>query len=139
MTRKTIVQIGMVSAFLLLGTACDSDETGPEDHTPAAAKLFDQSGAELTPNITLTAGATPRVEVRFYDAHGDLLEGLEEHHYTSLTFAPTTLATGDTVPGMRFFWDLTVGSAGSGTLHIGYGHSPAADELSFGPFSVTVQ
>jgi hypothetical protein len=43
------------------------------------------------------------------------------------------------VPDQVFFRDVTGGTAGTGSVSVGYGHSPAADEDSFGPIAVTVQ
>lgn len=118
-------------------TACGS-ETAPEDHTPASAKLF-VAGQEITPSLSLTRGQTVRVEVRFYHDDGDQITGIETEHFAGLTFSPAALATVTPVTGQHFFFDVTVqNAAGSGTVSVGYGHDSAADELSFGPFQVTV-
>lgn len=128
------------AAIVFLAAACGGDEAGPEaGHTPAAAKLFGPNGAELTPNVTLAQGQTVRIEVRFFAADGDQITGIETEHYSSLTFAPGTLATAAAVAGQHFFWDVTAAStAGGGSVSVGYGHDVDADELTFGPFAVTV-
>ena len=117
--------------------ACGS-ETAPEDHTPASAKLF-AAGQELTPNLVLTRGQTVRIEVRFYHTDGAQITGIETAHFAALAFSPATLATVAPVAGQHFFFDVTAqNAAGSGTVSVGYGHDAAADELTFGPFQVTV-
>jgi hypothetical protein len=113
------------------------NETAPEDHTPATAKLF-VAGQEITPSLSLTRGQTVRVEVRFYHDDGDRITGIEDH-FAGLSFSPSALATVVRVTGTNFSFDVTVqNAAGSGTVSVGYGHDSAADELSFGPFQVTV-
>jgi hypothetical protein len=137
--RHVILPLLGVTALL---AACEGDETGPAGHASiAGARLYRvSSGQQMTPDVVLSAGDTLRVEVRFVDSSGTVIHGLEDGHHTSLGFSPATLVTVDTVPGMRFFRDLAVSaSPASGTLTIGYGHSLAADELTFGPFTVTVQ
>lgn len=121
--------------------ACDSDEVAaPGGHgTPVDARLY-ADNVELTPDVELPEGQTVRIEVRFVDEHGDVIEGLEEGHYTKLVFDPTDLATPTPVSDQRFFLDVEVlGSSGeTGTVSVGYGHSEDADELTFGPFDVTI-
>ena len=135
MTRK------LTSLLLLAGlvAACGDEMAPEEDHTPATAKLYIGLN-EITPAVGLTQGQTVRIEVRFYAADGDLITGLEDHHFAALTFAPGTLATVVSVTSMPFFFDVTAqASAGTGTVTVGYGHEIDADELSFGPFIVTIQ
>jgi hypothetical protein len=127
-------------AALAAATACGGEETAPENHAePASAKLFVQD-TEVTPSLTLMAGQTVRIEVRYYADDGDLITGLEIEHYAGLTFSPATLATTAAVSGQRFFLDVTAqATPGTGTVMVGWGHDELADELSFGPFDVTVQ
>jgi hypothetical protein len=127
-------------AVLAAAAACGGEETAPENHAePVDAKLF-VSGTEVTPSLTLMAGQTVRIEVRFYADDGDQITGLETEHYTALTFSPATLASTAAVSGLRFFVDVTAQSTpGTGTVMVGFGHDDLADELSFGPFDVTVQ
>ena len=127
---------------LLLGVtvaACSEDEaTAPESHTPASAKLF-VNDVDMTADLVLPAGATTAVEVRFYAADGDEITTIEADHYASLTFSPGTIATPVARVDQHFTFDVTAqGSAGTGTVDVGYGHDAAADELTFGPFPVTV-
>jgi hypothetical protein len=132
--------LALVAAITVLG-ACSSEETAPEEHaTPVDAKLFIQ-GTEVTPDITLPAGQTVRVEVRFLDANGDVIVGLEDEHYTALTFSPASLAATAAVTGQRFFVDVTVqaASGAAGTVTVGFGHDALADEGTFGPFDVAIQ
>ena len=125
--------------FGALAFAACGDEVGEAGHTPHDAQLLVGS-AVVTPNVTLQAGQTVRVEVRFLADDGDVIPDLDTEHFAALTFAPASLATVATVAGQRFFFDVTAqAGAGVGTLHVGYGHDAAADGLSFGPFNVTVQ
>ncbi|MEZ4455284.1 MAG: hypothetical protein R2882_01855 [Gemmatimonadales bacterium] len=125
---------------LLAGSACGTEPDPEAGHTPASAKLFNASGTEMTPALTLAAGATVRLEVRFYADDGDQITGLEAEHSAGLTFAPEALASAAPVAGQKFFFDVTAqAGAGTGTVSIGYGHGTDTDEESFGPFTVTVQ
>jgi hypothetical protein len=119
--------------------ACDSEETTGGDHTPADAGLF-VAGVEVTAGLTLPAGQTTEVEVRFLDAHGDVIEGIEDHHFAALRFEPASLATTTYATGRHFVLMVTAqATAASGTVSVGYGHAEDADELEFGPIPVTVQ
>jgi hypothetical protein len=119
--------------------ACGGDESGPEEgHTPASAKLFIE-GVDVTNGLTLTAGQTVRAEVKFYSDEGDEITGIEEEHFSALTFTPVGLVTTADVEGEHFQKDLTAqGTVGTGQYTIGYGHDVDADELTFGPHDVTV-
>lgn len=129
-------------AVLLLGAflsvaACSSEESNaPHGHTPHSAKIFD-GATELTPPFQLTAAQTVRLEVKFYAEDGDELVGLDASHVAGLTFSPTNLVTVAGVTGEPFQFDVTGGTAGSGTVTVGWGHD-APDELTFGPFNVDV-
>jgi len=118
---------------------CSSDEAAaPYDHTPASAKLF-VNDVDVTANLILPAGAVTRVEVRFYHDDGDEITGTEADHYAALTFTAPALATPAAVVGHHFQFDVTAQAvAGTGTVTVGWGHEPAADDLSFGPTAVTV-
>jgi hypothetical protein len=126
--------------LLTLGLpACGSDESGPEEsHSPASAKLFIE-GVDVTDALTLTAGQTVRAEVKFYSDEGDEITGIEEEHFSALTFTPVGLVTTADVEGEHFQQDLTPqGTVGAGQYTIGYGHDEDADQLTFGPYEVTV-
>jgi hypothetical protein len=127
----------LLAAFAF--AACDDDETGPEEgHTPTGAALF-VNGEDVSDNLVLLAGEPVRVEVRFLDENDEVITGIEDDHHAGLTFTPGTLATVESVEGENFQKDVT-GQAepGTGSVNVGYGHDEAADELSFGPFDVTV-
>lgn len=131
------------NAFLAVSlaatAACDSTEETSHGHTPASARLFSVGGPEFTPNVQLVRGGLHLFEVRFYDAGGTLITGLEADHATSLTFSPATLATVTPVTGHKFYFDVTAqNAAGTGTVAVGYGHGTSTSELSFGPFTVTI-
>jgi hypothetical protein len=133
----------MVVPMLMLGFAlgaCSSDEAAApqENHTPASAKLF-VNDVDETADLTLAAGAVTRVVVTFYAEDGDEITGIEADHYAALTFTPGTLATAVEDPDAHFAFDVTAqGAAGTGTVIVGWGHDAAADDLTFGPFDVTV-
>lgn len=131
------VPIALIAALLL--PAC-GDETAPEEgHMPVDAALFVR-GTDVTTGVTIAAGQTARIEVRFLADDGDVITGLEDEHFASLTFAPASLATVAAVSGEPFLFDVTAqATAGTGTVSVGFGHDEEADEDTFGPFDVTVQ
>jgi hypothetical protein len=140
---RAVARLSVVPALALaLATgACSSSETGPgpDAHVPTSAKLF-VNGVDETANLILPAGATTRVQIKFYLADGSEETTIETTHFSSLTFTPTVLATPAGVADHRFQWDVTAqGAAGTGTVMVGFGHDDLADEDSFGPFPVTVQ
>jgi len=130
--------LSLAGLLALTAVAGCGTEPAAEDHTPASARLFTTTG-EITSNVVLTPGVTTRIEVRFYHDDGDQITDIEAEHYASLTFSPSTLAAVTAVSGHHFQFDVTpVASGATGTVSVGYGHDSAADELSFGPFSVSV-
>ncbi len=136
LTAATRITPAILLTLSLL--ACGGDETDPgEDHTPASAALF-VDGVDAT-GLTLTAGQTVRAEVQFYDDQDEEIPDLETDHHTSLVFTPSALASTQAVEDQNFQKDVTAGIAGAGTYTIGYGHDEAAEELVFGPYTVTVQ
>jgi hypothetical protein len=130
----------LIGALAVAGCS-DSNETPPEEgHTPASAALVVNGNpvAEGDP-VVLVAGTTVPVEVKFYHDDGDEITGIETDHFARLTFTPSTLATSADVPNQHFHKIVTANSdIGSGSVTVGYGHDEAADELSFGPFTLTV-
>jgi hypothetical protein len=127
----------------LLGIAAcdDNNETPPEEsHTPASAALVvDGNPVGEGDPVVLVAGSAVPVEVKFYHDDGDEITGIEDEHFARLTFTPSTLATVADVPNQHFHKIVTAGAdIGNGTVTVGYGHDEAADELTFGPFTVTV-
>jgi hypothetical protein len=137
MLRVTAWSASMLIALTLV--ACGGDETDPEEgHTPNDAQLF-VAGVDVTSGLQLPLGETVRVEVRFVDAEGQPITGIEDEHHTALSFSPEDLATTASVEGANFQKDVTASSTpGTGTVRVGYGHDEAADELEFGPFDVVV-
>lgn len=136
--RRLVLPVLAVSLTL---TACSdsNEEPAEEGHTPASARLFiADTDTELTPDIALVAGATTRVEVRFYHDDGDLID-IPAGHQTKITFANGAFATVASVAGEVLQRDVTVNAAAAATttVTVGYGHDADADELSFGPFDVT--
>ncbi len=138
--RRTMTRLLLPCALVLtvaLG-ACEEEAAAPADHTPASAQLF-VNDVDVSANLVLPAGAVTRVEVRYYAADGDLIEGIEDNHHAALVFTAPTLATTAAVVDFNFQLDVTAQAApGTGTVMVGYGHEVDADELSFGPFPVTV-
>jgi hypothetical protein len=63
---------------------------------------------------------------------------VEGSHFGGLTFNPTSLATGTRVTGHNYQFDVTGGTAGTGTLQVSFGHSEDADEPTFPTEAVTV-
>jgi hypothetical protein len=138
MTRSAFGYAVAVLASLTLA-ACDDDEAGPEEgHTPDDAVLF-VGGVDVSDGLVLQAGEPVRVEVRFLDHNGEVITGIEDEHHAGLTSTPPALATVASVDGQNFQKDVTgQATPASGTVLVGYGHDEEADELSFGPFPVSV-
>ena len=138
MTRSTFQCTAILLTTLTLA-ACGEDETAPEEgHTPEDAALF-VDGAEVTDGLVIPAGETIRVEVRFLDDEGEVITGIDADHHAGLSFTPATLANVARVADHNFQKDVTgQATVGTGTVLVGYGHDEAADELSFGPFPVSV-
>jgi hypothetical protein len=137
MSRTYSLLLLVIGATLAAG--CNSEEVTGGHGTPVDAQ-FVVGGAAATAELTLAAGQTVRVEIEYLDADGAHIHDLEAGHFASLTFSPAGLATVAAVSGEPFMFDVTAqATAGTGTVTVGYGHDAAADEDSFGPFTVTVQ
>ena len=118
--------------------ACGGDEvTSITDHTPVTYNLLVNDVAVSEP-YTFTAGQTVRVRIKFFNAEQQDLDPAEGEHFGGLTFNPVSLATVARVTGHNFQFDVTGGTAGAGTLQVGYGHDELADEETFTPGSVTI-
>jgi hypothetical protein len=136
MTRSVSRSTAILLAALAFA-ACGEDETGPEEvHTPDDAALF-VNGTDVSDGLVLPAGEVVRVEVRFLH-DGEVITGIEGEHHAGLTFTPGTLASAASVADHNFQKDVTGSAPGDGTVMVGYGHDEDADELSFGPYDVTV-
>ena len=110
-------------AMAALGSACgNGDELQPEDHTPVSYNVLINDVA-VSPPYTFVAGQTARVRIKFFNAAGEDLDSeetgvrLNDHHYQ---------------------FDVTGGTAGAGTVQVGYGHEDVADETVFDPVPVNV-
>ena len=101
---------------------------------------FVQEGALIAAGApyTFTAGQTVRVRIKFFNAEQQDLDPVEGEHFGGLTFNPVSLATVARVTAHNFQFDVTGGTAGAGTLQVGYGHDELADEETFTPGSVTI-
>jgi hypothetical protein len=134
-------RLHVLSAVFLAAAlvACSDDETGPEEtHTPSRAAVF-VNGADVSDNLILPAGEAVRVELKFFNDEDEEITGIEDEHFSSITFTPEEFATVADVADHHFQKDVTGGgSAGVATFEVGYGHDEAADELEFGPFDATV-
>jgi hypothetical protein len=139
MTRSAFGFTAALLASLTIVACGDDDETAPEEgHTPHGAALF-VYGLDASAGLVLAAGSPVRVEVRFVDDQGGVITGIEPDHHSALTFTPAELASVTSVTGHNFQKDVTSQSTpATGTVMVGYGHDEQADELSFGPFPVTV-
>lgn len=139
--RRVLTRLLLPSALLAvvsLGACSDDEAAAPHDHTPASAKLF-VSDVDVSANLLLEAGAATLVEVRFYAEDGDEILGTELDHFAALTFTPGALATPVMLVDNHYAFDVTAqAGAGAGTVLVGWGHEATADDLSFGPFTVTV-
>jgi hypothetical protein len=128
--------------FTLLGVvavaACsDSEAPALTDHTAVTYSL-QVNGVAVSAPYTFTVGQTARVRIKFFNAEQQDLDPVEAEHFGGLTFNPTSLATVARVTGHKFQFDVTGGTAGTGTLQVGYGHDDLADEVTFDPATATV-
>jgi hypothetical protein len=128
----------VLAVVVTLGGCGEDEAAAPHDHTPASAKLF-VNDVDVSADLVLEAGVVTRVEVRFYHDDGDEILGTELDHFAALNFTPGALATPVMLVDNHFAFDVTAqAGAGTGTVLVGWGHEAAADDLSFGPFPVTV-
>lgn len=119
-------------------TGCgDTEAPSLTDHTAVTYNLL-VSNVAVTAPYTFTAGQTVRVRIKFFNLTQQDLDPVEGEHFGGLTFNPTSLATVARVAGHNFQFDVTGGTAGTGTLQVGYGHDEPADEATFDPEAVTV-
>jgi hypothetical protein len=119
-------------------TACGDNESPPEpDHTPRSYSL-EVGGFAVTPPHTLFTGQTVRVRIRFFNAAGEDLDGVEAEHFGGLTFNPASLATAVRLPNHHYQFDVAVGEPGTGTFAVRFGHDESADEVTFDPVALSV-
>jgi hypothetical protein len=135
--RSTLLRLGACAA-LPLAVACGGDETqATEDHTPVTYTIL-VDGTEASPPVTLTAGQTVRVRLKFFNAADEDLDDVESEHFGGLTFDPASLASVARVSDHNYQFDVTGGTPGTGTVQVSYGHDEEADEHSFKLVAVTV-
>lgn len=137
--RRNRLALMFAPALLAVAAGCNSSESqGPkEDHTPVTYTLL-VDGVELPQPYTFVAGQTIRVQVKLFNAANEDLDHVESSHFAGLTFDPTSLATTVRVAGHNFQFDVTGGTAGTGTLAVSFGHDTEADELAFDAVAATV-
>jgi hypothetical protein len=135
---RALLRFTPAALGLVVVAAC-SDNEAPSltDHTPATYSLLVNNVAVSAP-YTFTAGQAVRVRIKFFNAEQQDLDPVEGEHFGGLTFNPTSLATVARVIDHNFQFDVTGGTAGTGTLQVGYGHDELADEETFDPAAVTV-
>jgi hypothetical protein len=127
-----------LAALLIVTSACSDNEAPPaEDHTPVRYSVL-VDDVPVTPPYTLATGETVRVRLKFFNAAEEDLDEVESTHFGGLTFNPASLATAVRVAGHNYQFDVTGGTAGTGTVEVGYGHNEQADEHSFPPAALTV-
>jgi hypothetical protein len=126
-------------AALVAIIACSDNESPPVDgdHTPVEYDLL-VNGLPATVPYTFTAGQTVRVQIKFFNEAGEDLDEVESSHFGGLNFEPASLATVERVADHNYQFDVTGGTAGTGTLEIGFGHEDTADEVTFPSEPVTV-
>jgi hypothetical protein len=131
--RFTPAPLGVAAVAACGGTEAPS----LTDHTPVTYNLLVNNVAVSAP-YSFTAGQTARVRIEFFNAEQQDLDPVEGEHFGGLTFNPTSLATVTRVSSHNYQFDVTGGTAGTGTLQVGYGHDEQADEVTFDPAPVTV-
>jgi hypothetical protein len=134
-----VLRLAAAAAIISL-SACGGDEPtgGGEDHTPVSYTVL-VNDVPTSPPFTLVAGQTLRIRLKFLNAAGEDLDDVESGHFAGLTFNPASLATVARVADHNYQFDVTGGTAGTGTVQVSYGHDEAADEHSFDPVAVTVE
>jgi hypothetical protein len=130
--------IGM-SALVLFGAGCGDDETAPsgDEHTPVSYTLLMDDVVVSLP-YTFPSGQTVRVRLIFLNANSENLDEVEATHFAGLIFDPGSLAAVERVSDHHYQFDVTGGSAGSGTVTVSFGHDELADETTFPEAAATV-
>jgi hypothetical protein len=127
------------AAIAAIGTACGGGDElqSNEDHTPVSYSVLIDDLPVSVP-YTFVAGETARVRIKFFNAAGEDLDSEEAGHFARLTFDPVTLATAVRLDDHHYQFNVTGGTAGTGTVQVGYGHDDFADETVFDPVPVSV-
>jgi hypothetical protein len=132
---RTLLPLAALAALI---AACSDNEAPPaEDHTPVSYNLLVNDIAVTAP-YTFTSGQTVRVRVKFFNAAQEDLDDVESSHFGGITFNPASLATAVRLSDHHYQFDVTGGTAGTGTLQVSYGHDELADEVTFTPADVTI-
>lgn len=135
---RTLLRFTAAALSVATVAACGTTEAPPlTDHTAVTYTLQVNDAAVSAP-YTFAAGQTVRVRIKFFNAEQQDLDPVEGEHFGGLTFNPASLATVARVTGHNYQFDVIGGTAGAGTLQIGYGHDELADEETFDPAAVTV-
>jgi hypothetical protein len=128
----------LAPALATLLVACGGDETDPgEDHTPETYSILIDGQAASAP-YNFVDGGTARVQIKFFNRAGEDLDDVEGDHFGGITFSPASLASAARVSGHNYQFDVTGGTAGSGTLQVSFGHEDPPDEVSFASEAVVV-
>jgi hypothetical protein len=125
------------AALVALGCGGGDELQSNEDHTPVEYQLLIDDLPVSAP-YTFVDGQTAHVRLKFFNAAGEDLDDVESGHFARMTFDPITLATAVRRDDRHYQFDVTGGTAGAGTVQIGYGHDDFADEVVFEPAPVTV-
>jgi hypothetical protein len=134
----TYSKSGLLLLTAFLATACSDNEAPPaEDHTPRTYSI-QVNDVPVTEPYTFVEGQSVRVRIKFFNAAQEDLDEVQDSHFGGLTFEPASLATVARVAGLNYQFDVTVGTPGTGTLQVSYGHNEAADEHTFEADAVTV-
>jgi hypothetical protein len=134
----TYSKSGVLLLATLVATGCSDNEAPPaEDHQPETYSIL-VNDVPVSEPYTFREGRSVRVRIKFFNAAQEDLDEVEDSHFGGLTFEPASLATVARVEGLNYQFDVTVGTPGTGTLQVSYGHEEAADEHTFEPVAVTV-
>jgi len=137
-TVRTLLRFTSAALSVATVAACGTTEAPSlTDHTAVTYNLLVNDVTVSAP-YTFTAGQTVRVRIKFFNVEQQDLDPVEGEHFGGLTFNPASLATMTRVTGHNYQFDVTGGTAGTGTLQVGYGHDELADEVAFDPAPVTV-
>jgi hypothetical protein len=136
--QRTLLRL-TAGAALMLGAACNDNESPPaDDHTPVTYSVL-INGTAATAPYTFTEGQTARVQLKFFNAASEDLDDVESDHFAALSFSPAVLAVVEPVTDHHFQFDVTGNAAGTGTIQIGFGHDALADEHSFTADAIMLQ
>lgn len=95
---------------------------------------------DITSHVPLNSGASHRIEVRYFDDHGDRITTGVEHYEATITFTPLDLATATEVAGSPSVFDIVSTKPGGteGTVSVNVHHHHTGNVTDHGPFVVLV-